>query len=69
MIIKIKIHGMHCDGCSNSVTRKLDKFEFASNIGVDWKIGIGTLEITDPIEENKNKVTQAINELGFKTEI
>ncbi len=60
----LKIEGMTCGGCSNSITARLRKFDFAENINVDWESGKGELDIADPSQ--KDTVVEAINQLGYK---
>lgn len=64
--LDLKIEGMTCNSCSNAITKRLSKFDFTSNIDVNWEAGTGKLDINDPVEENKGKIVTAINQLGYK---
>ncbi len=63
--LNLKIQGMTCGSCSNSISVRLSKFEFTENIDVDWGTGTGSLDITENFEENKGKVLTAIGQLGY----
>ena len=67
--LKLKIEGMTCGSCSRGITARLTKFDFTSNINIDWESGSGELDVSDPINENQNKVIQAINQLGYSAEL
>ncbi len=63
--LELKIEGMTCDSCSRSITKRLSKFDFTSNINIDWEAGEGTLELDDPFDDHKETVTAAISQLGY----
>lgn len=62
--LDLKIEGMTCDSCSNAITARLSKFDFTSNIDVDWEAGTGKLEVEK--QEQREEVVKAINQIGYK---
>ena len=38
---KLKIDGMTCGSCSGAIAKRLSKFDFASNVNIDWEAGEG----------------------------
>lgn len=66
--LKLKIKGMTCGSCSNSITARVSKFEFTENVNVDWEAGSGTMDIAPEFEENKAKVVQVISQMGYEVE-
>lgn len=63
--LNLKIQGMTCGSCSNSITVRLSKFDFTENVDVDWEAGTGSLDIKENFEENKGKVLAAVAQLGY----
>ena len=43
--LKLKIKGMTCGSCSNSITARVSKFDFTENVNVDWEAGSGIMNI------------------------
>ncbi len=66
MKLELKIEGMTCNSCSNAITKRLSKFDFTSDIHIDHEAGTGTLEVTDPVEDHKEQVVKAIEQIGYK---
>lgn len=62
----LKIEGMTCDSCSRGITARLSKFDFTENVNVNWESGKAELDLKSPSEENKEKVVNAVNQLGYK---
>ena len=62
--ISLKIEGMTCDSCSNSITKLLSKKEFISNIDVKWEAGIGEMDIES--EDQRDQVVNLIERMGYK---
>ncbi|MFV2014048.1 MAG: heavy-metal-associated domain-containing protein [Candidatus Heimdallarchaeota archaeon] len=65
-MLKLKIKGMTCGSCSNSITTRVNKFEFTDNVNIDWEAGSGTMEITSDFEGNKAQVVQVIGQMGYE---
>ena len=66
--LKLKITGMTCGSCSNSITARVSKFEFTENVNVDWEAGSGSMDIAPDFDENKTKVLQVIGQMGYEVE-
>lgn len=66
--LNLKIKGMTCGSCSNSITARVSKFEFTDNVNIDWEAGSGTMEIAPDFGENKTKVLQVIGQMGYEVE-
>ncbi|MHA2028635.1 MAG: heavy-metal-associated domain-containing protein [Candidatus Kariarchaeaceae archaeon] len=66
--LKLKIKGMTCGSCSNSITARVSKFDFTDNVNVDWEAGSGSMEIAPDFNENKAKVLQVIGQMGYEVE-
>ena len=66
--LNLKIKGMTCGSCSNSITARVSKFEFTDNVNIDWEAGSGTMEIAPDFAENKTKVLQVIGQMGYEVE-
>lgn len=64
--LELNIEGMTCGSCSKSITARLSKFEFASDVLVDWENGTGTLTVDGDFDENRAKIVTAINQIGYK---
>ena len=62
----LKIEGMSCGSCSKAITARLSKFEFTDEVVINHEDGSGNLLISDPYDENKGKVVNAINQIGYK---
>ena len=66
--LNLKIKGMTCGSCSNSINARVSKFEFTDNVNIDWEAGSGTMEIAPDFDENKTKVLQVIGQMGYEVE-
>ena len=66
--LKLKIKGMTCGSCSNSITARVSKFDFTENVNVDWEAGFGIMNINSDFEENKAKVVQIIGQMGYEVQ-
>ena len=64
--VALKIEGMTCGSCSKAVTARLSKFDFTSNVNVDWEAGSGEFDIDGDFEANKETAINAINQIGYK---
>ncbi|MHA2503734.1 MAG: heavy-metal-associated domain-containing protein [Candidatus Kariarchaeaceae archaeon] len=62
--ISLKIEGMTCDSCSNSITKLLSKKDFISNIDVQWEAGTGEMDVET--DDQKDQVVTLIERLGYK---
>lgn len=62
----LKIEGMTCGSCSNAITARLSKFEFTDEVVINHEDGSGNLLLSDPYDENREKVVKAINQIGYK---
>ena len=65
--LKMNIQGMTCGGCSKSILKRLEKFDFTENAQVDWEAGTGTVTINDNFDDNKAKVISTLGMMGFET--
>jgi len=52
-IVKLKIEGMHCDGCASTVAMGLQDVEGVRKADVDARTGIATVVIDDDVEPGK----------------
>ena len=61
---KVKIQGMSCQHCVMAVTKALSKIGGLRDVKVDLGKGEASFENSDQV--SREKITQAIEEAGFK---
>jgi copper chaperone CopZ len=62
--LKVKVSGMHCEGCNSNLQKSLAKIDGIQNISPDFKNG----EVSLQFDENKinlEKIRGAIRRVGF----
>jgi copper chaperone len=63
MRVKLKIEGMHCEGCVRRVTQALNAL---GGVRVD-SVEVGSASvILDPAQTSPEQVAAAVNGMGFK---
>ena len=60
---KIKIDGIHCDNCRNSIVSVLKKEKEIKNVKVEGDIA--TIECNEDL--TNEKIINSINDIGFET--
>lgn len=63
---RVKVKGMSCMHCVNSVTEALSKLDGTGDVEVDLSSGEATIEELSPVD--KKKIKEAIEKIGFEVE-
>ncbi|MDP2909454.1 MAG: heavy metal translocating P-type ATPase [bacterium] len=63
--IELKISGMHCASCEKIIASELSELPGVSNIKIDSKSGIGTLETDDSLV-NLEQIKAAVKTAGYE---
>lgn len=63
-VLNLKIEGMTCGHCANSVTKELDKISGSSEIKVDPIAGTASLMIEGDVANFE--ISDAVAEAGYK---
>ncbi len=64
--VSMKVEGMNCMGCVNSITSKVDKIPGVVSCDVSLEQGMATIALSDA--ESEGDVEETIRKLGFKVE-
>lgn len=64
--VSLKVDGMNCMGCVNSITSKVDKMAGVLSCEVSLEQGRATIALSDAASEGD--VEETIRKLGFKVE-
>lgn len=51
--VRLKVEGMHCDGCAYTVKVGLEQVDGVKEAEVDFKTGIATVVIDDSVQPEK----------------
>ena len=62
--LEIKVKGMVCEGCENSVKNALSTIDGVDNVEANHKTGIVTVKLNKEIE--KSIFEEKIDDLGFE---
>lgn len=62
----LKVSGMHCEGCSESIEKALEKFDEIDVVTANF--ASGHVEIESKTDFDLAKVKKAIEDLGFDVE-
>lgn len=65
--VSLKVDGMNCMGCVNSITSKVDKLAGVVSCDVDLEQGRATISLSDA--DSEGEVEETIRKLGFKVEV
>ena len=65
--IKLKIEGMHCEGCSTRLERVLNNLEGVEEAKVNLEEKQATIKF-DETKTNIENIKEAISDAGFKGE-
>jgi copper chaperone CopZ len=63
MRVKLKIEGMHCEGCARRVTQALNALGGVQVEAVE--VGSACV-VLDPARTSPERVAAAVNDIGFK---
>lgn len=66
--VKIKITGMTCAGCSNHVTKTLQKVQGVIKVDLEYPGDVATVEY-DVDQTNEKELIAAIEKINYKAEI
>ena len=64
--VSLKVDGMNCMGCVNSITSKVDKLAGVVSCDVNLEEGRATIALSDA--DSEVEVEETIRKLGFKVE-
>ena len=64
--VSLKVEGMNCMGCVNSITSKVDKIAGVVSCDVPLEEGRATIALSDT--DSEGDVEETIRKLGFKVE-
>jgi copper chaperone len=64
--VSMKVEGMNCMGCVNSITSKVDKIAGVVSCEVSLEEGRATIALSDA--DSESDVEETIKKLGFKVE-
>jgi copper chaperone len=64
--VSMKVEGMNCMGCVNSITSKVDKLAGVVSCNVSLEQGLATIALSDA--DSEGEVEETIRKLGFKVE-
>ena len=64
--VSLKVDGMNCMGCVNSITSKVDKLAGVVSCNVNLEEGRATIALSDA--DSEVEVEETIRKLGFKVE-
>lgn len=67
-ILKLKITGMTCAGCSNHISTALRKVDGVIDQSVEYPGDLATITY-DPVKTNPEAIIKVIVETGYKAEI
>lgn len=67
-VIKLKLSGLHCEGCANGVRQALQGVAGVRKGKVDLRASQADVEI-EPGQVNEQDLVQAVEEAGFGAEI
>lgn len=64
--IKLKVNGMHCEGCENRIKNSLSTIDGISEVSANHTKGIVIIKANDDI--NLEEVKEMIEDLDFEIE-
>jgi len=62
--MKLKISGLHCDGCSNRVKTALESISGVTTASVDHNTGLAEINTPDG-EADFNQLITAVENIGY----
>lgn len=65
---KLKISGMHCEGCAMGITRQVEKVKGVKTARIDHAKSLGVIEY-DPATCKPNDLLAAVKKSGYKASL
>jgi copper chaperone CopZ len=66
--VEFKCSGMHCSGCENNIKAEVNKLDGIKEVKADATTKLVSV-VYFPEKTNKEKISKAINEAGYDTEL
>ena len=68
-IVRLRVRGMMCEGCTEAVSKKLLDVEGVEGVAVDLERSEARVQVVEGLHPDEHKLEEAVKEAGYEVEV